>query len=104
MKRPKTLRIGPFDIDIGLLPTEDEAANFGNYENEKQKIGLRKEYSNARQEAEVLLHETIHAVWDIYQLRDVDKEERAVASISIGLAQVMRDNKEFMDYLRQALK
>ncbi len=104
MKRPTKLRVGPFDIAIGLLPPVLAHDNFGNYQNEDQTINLRETYANPRQEAGVLLHEAFHAIWDIYQVRDDDKEERIVSVFEVGMAQVLRDNPEFGEWLRQALK
>lgn len=46
-------------------------------------------------QAETLLHEVLHAVWDSVGLPDQVDEERAVTMLAKGLCQVLLDNPVF---------
>jgi len=104
MKRPKSLRVGPFDIAIVPMHEIHQATDLGNYAYDKHEIRLLDSYVNKKLEAEVLLHEVLHAVYSIYNIKDDDREERIVSIMATGLAQVLRDNRPFADWLRGSLK
>lgn len=52
-------------------------------------------------EADTLLHECIHAIDDCFQLK---MTERQVYCTATGIIALMRDNKEFVQYLMNALE
>ncbi|HWL80093.1 MAG TPA: hypothetical protein VNR89_04010 [Roseomonas sp.] len=55
-------------------------------------------------QAEVAIHETIHAIWDAYGLPPKVDEEEAATLLAKGLAQVIRDNPELMLTIQDALE
>ena len=67
-------------------------------------IGLQDKYVSDQREAEIALHETLHAVFEVYGVRPKDSEERIVGQMSLGLAQIVRDNPKFINWLRTKLK
>jgi hypothetical protein len=104
MKRPKSIRVGPFDVAIVPMHEIHAETDRGNYAHDKHEIRLLDRYASSTSEAEVLLHEILHSIWATYNVKDEDKEERVVTTIAIGLAQVLRDNKDLAEWLRAALK
>lgn len=50
-----------------------------------------------------LLHELMHAVWDNYNLSELDKEEKIVTMFANGLTQIFLTNPEVLSYLQGAL-
>lgn len=53
------------------------------------------------QKVDTILHEILHAIWDVYALEEKDDEERMVTCTARGLTCIYRDvrNKPFLDYL-----
>jgi hypothetical protein len=104
MKRPKSIRVGPFDVSVAQMPPGEPEADYGDYEDSKLRIQMAATFASPAQEAETFIHEILHAIWTTYNVKDEDKEERTVATLAIGLAQVLRDNKDLAEWLRDALK
>jgi hypothetical protein len=54
-------------------------------------------------QAEVLLHETLHAVWEAVALGETAEEEAAVTGLTRGLTQVLRDNPAWLAAILRGL-
>jgi hypothetical protein len=54
--------------------------------------------------AECVLHETLHAAYDMAGLESGDPEERTVSLLSNQLAAIWRDNPDLVAYLSEALR
>lgn len=48
---------------------------------------------------ETLLHEVMHAVWHMWNMRDEAGEEETVSAMARGLTTVFKDNPELAKYL-----
>ena len=95
MKIPKTLKIGGFiwkivynqDVNTG-------SATFGQTHYRTQKLFIAPESSQQKQE-QALIHEILHAIFWQNALTETfknEQEEQIVASLSMGLYQVLKDN------------
>lgn len=100
----KSVRVGPFDVRIEHLTGMDHDNRLGDYSTTDLLIRLREKYCSEQQRAETLLHEIIHAVWDVYGIKAKEGEERAVGLLSIALSAVIRDNPELIAWLTKSLK
>jgi hypothetical protein len=103
---PGSVRIGPFDMALSLsdFPPDGDGVTFGQFSGSNQSIDLSSALRNGRIAADTLLHEITHALWWCAALSDKDKEERTVAVLATGWAQVFRDNPWLHDWLREALQ
>lgn len=54
-------------------------------------------------QADTLLHEILHACWDVMHLGDEVREETAVSNLSSSLCQVFRDNPGLIETIRMGL-
>ena len=99
-----TVRIGPHDIAIRVLKAEERDANLGSFSSIQQSIGVREAYATPSQEAETLIHEILHAVYVIMDARPKDSEERLVGLMATGLAMVIRDNPELIEWLSESMR
>jgi hypothetical protein len=103
MKLPDSVRVGPFDILLGELDEKTAKKIYGLFSEESQMILLRPKFASGTQCAETLIHELLHAIWNVQNIGGAN-EERVVTKMSLGLAQVMRDNKELIRSILKALK
>lgn len=56
------------------------------------------------QTLDTVIHETFHAVFDVMQLTDDDKEEAYVSRMATGFTAVLRDNPKYRNWIFNALK
>jgi hypothetical protein len=56
------------------------------------------------QTLDTVMHEVFHAVFDVMQLTDDDKEEAYVSRMATGFTAVLRDNPKFRNWLFGQLK
>lgn len=103
-KFPASLRVGPFDWTLRYwTKAELEGVNegyLGQCFKNKLRICLRPGTVVAK-EAEVVIHEVFHAIFDVSGLDRVDNtpEEVAVNHMGYGWLQVLRDNPALYAYL-----
>lgn len=97
MKIPNTLKIGAFDWKI----KEDanvayEGSINGSTHYGSQTIFITPESTNQKKE-EVLIHESMHAIWWQTGLgkrfKDSQQEEEIIHALAHGLYQMLKDNK-----------
>ena len=98
-----SIRVGPFDLAIKQLDGEDRDKCLGMFSETKQQILMRDNYPSEQQEAETLLHELLHAIWAVFGCKPKDSEERIVSQMSIGMATVISDNPDLIEWLKEKL-
>jgi hypothetical protein len=101
---PSSIRVGYRDYDLVVVsPLNAEAEGaFGRHSSTACRIEVRTDTKPA-ETADTLIHETLHAVWNVAGLQAKDSEERIVTSLAHQLTQVIRDNPELVAYLTAAL-
>lgn len=101
---PKSIRVGYRDYSIELWAA-NHAMSAGRYgECDKANAVIRIDVSyGAVKAASTLLHEVLHACCDVGQREDEDSEERTVSVLSNQLAQVWRDNPDFVAFMSDSL-
>ena len=101
---PKSIRGGYRDFTIVEWNSREavSASRYGECDKMQAIIRVDTQWGQVKA-ANTLLHEVMHAVYDISKLQDDDKEERIVAAISSQLTQVWRDNPEFVAFMSECL-
>lgn len=99
---PKHIKVGPFDYRVKLwkkVPA-DNARSYGMCDRTTTTILIRKGMSPSR-EREVVLHEVVHAAYDVSGLtcKDDCPEEMVVNDLSFCLLSVLRENPKLVAYL-----
>lgn len=100
---PRSIRVGPCDIKLVVAPDHSSSA-WGYYEAGKHQIVLFDSMCDTQKVVEVVIHETAHAIYDLYKMQDGDQEERVVATMSIGWVQVYRDNPWLTKWIGKHVK
>ena len=96
----KSVRVGPFDIDIIKLEGEERDKCLGMFSDTQMTIAMRETYRSHQQEAETFLHELLHAIHSVFGVKPKDPEERIISQMSIGMASVIRDNQDLIEWLK----
>ena len=99
----RSIRVGPFDLQIKPLTGEDRDKCLGMFSEAQMSILMRDNYASDQQEAETFLHEVLHAVWAIAGCKPKDPEERVISQMSIVTATVIRDNPDLIEWLKEKL-
>jgi len=104
MALPKSIRVGYRDyaIESWVPALASAAGRWGECDRMNMVIRIRDDLLPSVT-AEVLLHEVIHAAYQMGALDSDDKEERVVEVLGNQLAQVWRDNPEFVVFMSEAL-
>lgn len=78
--------------------------NYGMHDGSKSTIYINPEWCKKDcRHANTLIHELLHAIYDVYHIQDTDDEERTVTTMANGLTQVLKDNPELFTVLRKFL-
>ena len=87
----ETIKIGPYEYKLlrGDHPTGDDGTCSVN----KLEIRIGK-HENATREADTILHECLHAIWDLFGLEEKADEETAIHAFAVGIRMLIRDNPE----------
>lgn len=103
-KLPTTIRIGWLDYSVEEWPALEALSDGkeGDCDKSNSVIRVCTAYGPVRS-AEVLLHETIHACWDMGSLGSRESEERVATVLAKQLAQVWRDNPKLVAFVSAAL-
>ena len=99
------LRIGHLDYDVSAMSVDeaDEEGVDGLCQHHLQRIRVREELPPSQQ-AGVLLHEVLHALWNVYAIpRRGLTEEEVVARLEAPLLMLLRDNRHLVVALYAAL-
>lgn len=101
---PPAVRVGPHDIRFATLGTADAKRNYGTFVPSEQEIQLQREYSSGSMAAETVLHELMHAIFAVASVQAKQGEEHIVSVVATYLAQIVRDNPEFVAWLQATVK
>lgn len=96
--RPTSLRILGRDFTLNY---ETNYPLLGECEADRQQITLRDSQAPI-EEADTIVHETLHAVWYLMDIGLSDHEEHVVRKLATGLTLVLKDNPHLLDYLKKA--
>lgn len=99
----KSIRVGSYDVKVTPLTVEESEKCLGVFHKNEMRMGLADKYATKQLEAQIVLHELLHAIYDVMGIHAKDGEERTVGQMSQGLAQVMRDNPKLIEWLRKQL-
>lgn len=102
---PKSIRVGYRDYTVEDWPRQASGAagRFGECDKVNAVIRVCTDHG-AQKAANTLLHEALHAAWDVADLADSDLEEKAVTGLSNVLTQIWRDNPELIAFMSDSLK
>lgn len=102
MTTPFVLKIDHRNIEVKVLPPGYDDTAAGLYEACNSAILIDARIS-PQEQARVLLHEILHAVWDIRNMPKNVTEELACGLLDGALATVIRDNPILLPMLGGAL-
>lgn len=104
MDMPKTIRIGYRDFSVESWPSAIAMASDRLGECDKLNGILRvSDNLDGIKAANTLLHEVMHACWELAELDDKDEEEKTVGCLANQLTQVWRDNPKLVAFLNSQL-
>lgn len=98
---PKTLKIGPYRYEITFkkdLTNDKGDALYGWCQNGEHTISIRTDLPIER-ERTTLVHEVLHALWDMSALPNKPAEEQAISTLAPLLIAFLEDNPKFLRYL-----
>lgn len=100
---PATIKVGYRDYQvIDWSQAEGTAADaYGDFDRLSGVIHVRDDMPAAFT-AEILLHEVLHAAYEMGELTAGDGEERIVSVFAKHLMQIIRDNPDLITYLNGA--
>lgn len=111
MKRTslKHLKIGYQRVTVHLVDKEDRGHD-GSYDAKNHKIFIIDAGQNRVEDANTLIHECLHALWETQGLKESagavanrDLEETVINALSNGLTQIFRDNPLIFPWLKERL-
>lgn len=103
MNLPASIRVGYLDFAVEDWKPSEAHVNgrFGECDRHHMVIRVRADLG-PQKKAEVLLHEVLHACYDVGCLSG-DDEEKIVSIFGNQLAQVWRDNPDFVQFMSASL-
>jgi len=90
VKLPKNILIGPYQVTIEEW-TQSPDDLWGEYCHESKRIRVE-DSGNSVLNADTLLHEILHSLWETNHLREGDDEERIVSVMASAQIQLIKDN------------
>jgi hypothetical protein len=98
------VRVGYRDYEITTIttPVAETAQVLGFCHKDAALIGIEKDLPIQR-DANVRLHEVLHAIWKEYALTDDDEEERIITVFANGLCSLMRDNPGWLAEIEEKM-
>ena len=101
MKQPNRIRVGyrNYRIEFPEISLELEPEQLGQCDTTSEKILVAGSLTPEKQ-ANVLLHEVLHAIWNEYKiLDDNDIEEKTVTCLANGLCLLIQENPETIKWI-----
>lgn len=100
---PKSLRIGPHDIDI-VLNVKTNTDRWAEWNNHTLKINIYSGAASGSHAVYILLHEIEHAIHDTFGVDyKLHEEESVTIMMSTGWTQVWRDNPMLLKWMAKTL-
>jgi hypothetical protein len=100
---PRAIRIGPHEIRFAALGTAEARKNYGTFVPAEQEIRLHQQYASGSMAVDTILHEVIHAIFAVGTVQVEQGEEHVVSNVATYLAQIIRDNPDFVSWLQQTV-
>jgi hypothetical protein len=101
---PKSIRVGPHEYKFGKLSARDAEDNYGQHDPDNQVIELLSDgYASGSRAVEIIIHELLHAIFDVGKIDPKGEEEPIVYMMGILLTQVIRDNPELMVWIQKTV-
>lgn len=100
---PKRLRVGPHDVRFARLSVADARRNYGAFVPAAMEIQLNPQFTCGSLAVDTVLHELVHAIFAVGSIQVKFGEEHVVSAIATYLAQIIRDNPEFVNWLTEAV-
>ena len=102
---PRTIKVGPHVYSVVRKTVEEMPDALGNTDFDANEIRIRKSLRGSKQ-AEVLLHELLHATTypsftGVYEGEEKLMTEELVNAVAPVLLQVLKDNPKLVEYLTQ---
>jgi hypothetical protein len=99
-KYPKKIKLGPYTYEVKTFPEVTEETDHGACVYSQQVIFLSKN-QHAERAGDTLLHEVLHAIWDLAGLDVVPDlhEEVVVRSFATWLSAVLKDNPSLASFI-----
>lgn len=97
---PKTLKVGYLKYTLRTVPKGSLDDAVGNCDCETQAISIERGLTDERRR-NVVLHEILHAVWDVQNLGGRAKEEDAVTELANGLVSLFEMNPRLRKWFAQ---
>ena len=94
----KKIKVGPYEYKIVHGPTQANEDGLCTPNKLTIHIALHAEKSRA---VNTILHESIHALWDVFNLDDPVGEEAAVTAIANGVQMLLKDNPKLLKLLSE---
>lgn len=101
---PPAIGVGPHDIRFATLGTAEARKSYGTFVPAEQEIQLQREYTSGSMATETVLHEVIHAIFAVATVQVKQGEEHIVSVVATYLAQIIRDNPDFVAWLQGTVK
>ena len=100
---PPTIRIGPYEITIKLLP--DDHDDCGNFNLGHGELRLQGAFYTPTMAVDTFIHEVIHAACRIYDIiADDSLEERVCSGVAPVLTQIFLDHPEILRWMLKNLE
>jgi len=97
--RPDSIALGGVTINIDWSERDEQFSTYhGAYSSERRHIKMVVG-PNPVDERATLIHEIMHAVWDIGCLREGDDEERIISVLSMGMTEALVRSPKLRRYL-----
>jgi hypothetical protein len=104
MTMPAAVRIGYRRYVIMPLPEDGAIGQHGSHCSMTMTIRVRPTPDRPSEAANTLLHEMLHASWDLAGLGRKAPEEKAITAISNHLCQTIQDNPAVWDWIIDQLR
>lgn len=100
---PTSLRIGPYDIAVELVDKFEPDSAWGQFDGGKATISLVVVQPSEMFALNVVLHEIMHVLYELFHLQPIDDEERIASTLAAGWVQVLRDNKQLVKWMNSII-
>ena len=100
MKLPKTIKIGHLTYTLNVVKdlTVRGLKCFGSHDGNLKIISIDDSIENTQVTKETILHESMHALWDHFDL-PTKNEEHTISCLSKGFLMLIVDNPKLLKYL-----
>lgn len=104
VEMPTHLRVGPVVYRVVEWEHREAYASAASGECDRPNRVIRvREDLNRDDKARVLLHEVMHAAYDMGALADGEREEQIVTVLANQMTAIWRDNPDFVRFMNDAL-